>query len=471
MEQTMELQFYGATGRVTGSCHILRAAGFTILLDCGLIQGKKEEEALNRAPFPFDPSSIDAVVLSHGHIDHSGRLPLLVKHGFRGPVYTQQATIDLCRILLLDSASLAEHDAAYRRKNPEVRRDLHAEPLYTREDALRALETLTGLPYNVKRQILPGITIRFQDAGHILGSAFVEVWIVEGEVSRKLVFSGDVGQYGSPILKDPETIDEADAVIIESTYGDRLHRELDLTLAEIGGILRTACDSCGNILIPAFAIGRSQELLYLFAQYFENWGLDRWQVYLDSPMAIEASRIYWDYPELFDEEALEFRNGRKGMPYLKNLHLTARVEESQAINKIRQGAIIIAGSGMCNGGRILHHLKHNIERPECSLIITGYQAEGTLGRELVDGAKKVMIHGTSYHVRSSLHTIGGLSAHGDQDDLLRWLGGFKNNPEVYVVHGDQGVKKIFRDAIEEKLHIKASVPQTGDIVDLAALTR
>lgn len=467
----MELQFYGATGRVTGSCHILRIGGFTILLDCGLIQGSKEEEALNRAPFPFDPSALDAVVLSHGHIDHSGRLPLLVKLGFRGPVFTQQATIDLCRILLLDSASLAENDAAYRRKNPEVRRDLHAEPLYTRKDALRALEKLTGVPYNVTHRILPGITIRFQDAGHILGAALVEVWIKEGEVSRKLVFSGDVGQYGGPILKDPETIEEADAVIIESTYGDRLHRELDLTLAEIGGIIGNACEKCGNILIPAFAIGRSQELLYLFAQHFEKWGLDRWQIYLDSPMAIEASRIYWDYPELFDEEALEFRNGRQGMPYLKHLHLTARVEQSQAINNINQGAIIIAGSGMCNGGRILHHLKHNIERPECSLIITGYQAEGTLGRALVDGAKKVMIHGRSFTVRSSLHTIGGLSAHGDQNDLLRWLGGFRSNPEVYVVHGDQGVKKIFRNVIEEKLHLKASIPESGDRIDLATLSR
>ncbi len=467
----MELQFYGATQRVTGSCHILRAAGRTLLLDCGLIQGKKEEEALNRSSFPFDPSSLDGVVLSHGHIDHSGRLPLLVKQGFRGPVYTQQATIDLCRVLLLDSASLAESDAAYRRKKPETRKDLHAEPLYTREDALRALETLSGMPYHVKKEILPGISVRFQDAGHILGSACVEVWIEEGGATRKLVFSGDLGQYGSPILKDPDAIDEADAVIVESTYGDRLHRELSETLAEIGGIIGSACDRCGNILIPAFAIGRSQELLYLFAQNFEAWNLERWQIFLDSPMAIEASRIYRDYPELYDEEALLFRNGHKGRPLLKNLHMTSRVDQSQAINSIRTGAIIIAGSGMCNGGRVLHHLKHNISRPECSVIITGYQAEGTLGRQLVEGAEQVTIHGTSLPVRATLHTIGGLSAHGDQDDLLRWLGGFRSNPAVYVVHGDEEVKKIFREKIVEKLGLSATIPQAGEIIDLASLKR
>lgn len=464
----MELQFYGATERVTGSCHILKTGGHTILLDCGLIQGTKEEEALNRSPFPFEPSSIDAVLLSHGHIDHSGRLPLLVKHGFRGPVYTQQATVDLCRILLLDSASLAENDAAFRRKNPEKRRDLHAEPLYTRRDALRAIETLRGLPYHAMHEIVPGVKVRFMDAGHILGSASVEVWMQEGEVSRKLVFSGDVGQYGSPILQDPDAPGDADVVIVESTYGDRFHRALDLTLDEIGGIIGSACDRCGNILIPAFAIGRSQELLYLFAQHFDSWGLHRWQVYLDSPMAIEAGRIYWDNPELFDEEALAFRNGAKAMPGLKNLHLTPKVEESLAINARRSGSIIIAGSGMCNGGRILHHLKHNISRPECSVIITGYQAEGTLGRKLVDGSGSVMIHGREFPVNATLHTVGGLSAHGDQEDLLRWLGGFSGKPQVCIVHGDEEVKKIFRDVIEEKLHFPVSIPSPGEIIDLAA---
>lgn len=464
----MELEFFGATGRVTGTCHILRVKGVTVLLDCGLIQGSREEEALNSLPFPFDPSSVDAVVLSHGHIDHSGRIPLLVKQGFRGPVYTQEATVDLCRVLLLDSATLAERDAVYRRKHPERYGDRYAEPLYTREDALRALDSFVGLPYHKKREILPGISISFKDAGHILGSALVEVWLMEGSVSKKLVFSGDVGQYGSPLMNDPEMIAEADAVIVESTYGDRLHRDIDLTLAELGEIIRTAAAGNGNILIPAFAIGRSQELLYFFSQYYEAWELSRWQVFLDSPMAIEASRIYWDNPELVDEQAVAFRNDKTWMPHLKNLHFTAKPEQSQAINAITSGAIIIAGSGMCNGGRILHHLKRNIQRPECCIIITGYQAEGTLGRRLVDGDREVEIHGRSYPVRASVHTIGGLSAHGDRNDLLHWLGGFEHKPELFVVHGDKPVKTVFQRAIEEELHLKAAIPQEGEIITFTA---
>ncbi len=464
----MELQFYGATERVTGSCHILRVKEYAVLLDCGLIQGSPQEEALNKEPFPFDPSSIDAVVLSHGHIDHSGRLPYLVKQGFNGTVYTQQATVDLCRVLLLDSASLAERDAEYRRKHPLTQYDHHAEPLYTREDAVRALHTLTGLPYHEKQEILPGITIRFSDAGHILGSALVEVWLEDGGLRRKLVFSGDVGQYGSPILNDPETISHADAVILESTYGDRLHRELKLTLTEIGEIIRSASNGNGNIIIPAFSIGRSQELLYLFGLYYEEWGLDRWQVYLDSPMAIEASHIYWDYPELHDEDAVAFRQDKNMMPRLKNLHFTAKVEQSRAINAIKSGAIIIAGSGMCNGGRILHHLKHHIQRPECCLIMTGFQAEGTLGRSLVNGDREVVIHGRSYPVKATVHTIGGLSAHGDQNDLIRWMTGFENTPDVFVVHGDEPVKKIFRSALEEHLGLKVTIPKPGEIISFGS---
>lgn len=460
----MELQFYGATDRVTGSCHILRIHGFTVLLDCGLIQGSLDDEALNRLPFPFAPASINAVILSHGHVDHSGRLPYLIKQGFSGPVYTHKATVDLCKVLLLDSASLAERDAEYHRKHPKKRRDLHAEPFFTREDALRALDTMVGLSYHEKREILPGITIRFMDAGHILGSALVEVWLQEDGVAKKIVFSGDIGQYGNPILNDPEPVDEADIVILESTYGDRLHKELELTLAEIGKIIRSASTGGGNILIPAFSIGRSQELLYFFGQYYEEWELDRWQVFLDSPMAIEASRIYLDYPELYDDEAVAFIHDKEMIPHLKNLHCTARVEQSQAINAIKSGALIIAGSGMCNGGRILHHLKHHIQRPECSVIITGFQAEGTLGRSLVDGARDIVIHGRNYQVNASIHTIGGLSAHGDQKDLLRWMSGFKSKPKLFVVHGDEPVKKVFRHVLEESLHLKVTIPKSGDIV-------
>ncbi|ACD90869.1 MAG: MBL fold metallo-hydrolase [Chlorobium limicola] len=460
----MELQFYGAAARVTGTCHMLRTGGFTLLLDCGLIQGSREEEALNGDPFPFDPSSVDAVVLSHGHIDHSGRLPLLVKRGFNGPVYTQHATADLSRVLLLDSASLSERDADYRRRHPADPEDRHAEPLYTREDALRAVSRMRGMEYREEREILPGVRLRFLDAGHILGSAVVELGITEEGRKRTIVFSGDLGQYGSPVLNDPETPEHADLVMVESTYGDRMHRSFQDTLAELGEIFRTACRECGNILIPAFSIGRSQELLYLFATCYEAWELEKWQVYLDSPMAIEASRIYWDYPALLDEDALMMRNNPAKLPPLDNLHFTAKVEASRKINDIRKGAIIIAGSGMCNGGRILHHLKHNIWRPECRVIITGFQAPGTLGREIVNGAGEVFIHGRSYRVAAAVHTIGGLSAHGDRSDLLRWMSGFRNRPDVYVVHGDGEAKRSFRNAIEDELQLHASIPNHGDLV-------
>ncbi|MBN1279330.1 MAG: MBL fold metallo-hydrolase, partial [Chlorobiaceae bacterium] len=443
----MELQFYGAAARVTGTCHILRTREYTVLLDCGLIQGSAEEEALNREPFPFDPSAIDAVVLSHGHIDHSGRLPLLMKRGFRGPVYTQHATVDLLSVLLLDSASLAERDADFRRRHPANRRDRSVQPLYTREDALKAIGLLRGMEYLAEKEILPGVLLRFLDAGHILGSAVVELTLRERDQERVVVFSGDLGQYGGPVLRDPETPFRADVVLVESTYGDRLHREFKDTVDELGDIFRTACRECGNILIPAFSIGRSQELLYLFATYYDQWELEQWQVYLDSPMAIDAGRIYWDYPALLDEEALELRNNPSLLPPLRNLHFTDRVEASRKINDIRQGAIIIAGSGMCNGGRILHHLKHNIWRRECRVIITGYQAEGTLGRQLVSGDREVSIHGRSYRVEAGIHTVGGLSAHGDRSDLLRWLQGFSNKPDVYVVHGDSDAKISFRNIV------------------------
>lgn len=460
----MEIEFYGATRRVTGSCHILRAAGYTVLLDCGLVQGSRDVEALNREPFPFDPAEIDAVVLSHGHIDHSGRLPLLVSRGFKGPIYTHHGTIELCRILLRDSASLAENDARFMRKHGQ--RD--AEPLYTVDDAQRCVRQMEGVRYGERREILPGIAVTLLDAGHILASAFVKLEVTEGESTRTLVFSGDLGQFDSPILNDPDVIGNADVVLVESTYGDRLHRDFDSTVAEIGQIIETSCRECGNILIPAFSIGRSQELLYLFGEHYHEWELEKWQVFLDSPMAIEASRIYWHHEELWDEEARLFRQNVRKMPPVGNLHLTGRVEESMKINDISQGAIIIAGSGMCNGGRILHHLKRNIERPECHIIITGFQAEGTLGREIVEGRKEVRLHGRSYRVRAQLHTIGGLSAHGDRSDLLRWLKSWEGSPQVMIVHGEEGVKESFKGFLRDELSVEALIPKPGDRLDLVS---
>lgn len=462
----MELEFYGATGRITGSCHILRINGRQVLLDCGLVQGRPEDEAVNREEFPFDPRTVDAVVLSHGHIDHSGRLPLLVKRGFRGPVYTHPATRDLALVLLQDSARLDERDTLYENRFREKKKMPLIEPLYAAEDVVETINLMQGMRYGEKREILAGVGLRFRDAGHILGSAMVELWLSENGRTKKIVFSGDVGQYDTPILYDPSEITGADAVIVESTYGDRLHKEKEQTLQELRGIIGNASHERGNILVPAFSIGRSQELLYLFGKYREEWELDKWQIFLDSPMAIEASRIYWDYPELYDEEATKLRRQVHEMPKPHNLRFTRHASESKEINAIENGALVIAGSGMCNGGRIIYHLKHNVSRPECHILITGYQAAGTLGRELVEGAETVRIRGEDFRVKAAVHTVGGLSAHADQRDLLRWLKGFVSAPHVYVVHGERQVKERFSALLQRELGLGASVPEPGEVVQL-----
>ena len=462
----MHIEFYGATSGVTGSCHILRANGQLVLLDCGLIQGRREIEAKNREPFPFAPGEISAVVLSHGHIDHSGRIPLLVKQGYSGPIYAQNATCDLCEILLQDSASLQERDAEYENKWRKRKKKPPVEPLYTVEDAQQALQNIVGLKYQEQREILPGISIRFQDAGHILGSSSVEVWLNEDGREQKIVFSGDLGQYDTPILNDPAVIQSADHVLIESTYGNRLHRDRQETLDEIGEIISEARHERGNLLIPAFSIGRTQEILYYMGLYYEEWELGRWEVFLDSPMAIKASKVYWEYPHLYDEDATRLRRKVNEMPKLRNLHLTADVEHSMAINNIKSGAIIIAGSGMCNGGRIIHHLKQNISREGAHVMIVGYQAYGTLGRKLVEGVRQVKIHGDMYPVRARIHTVGGLSAHGDVDDLLRWARNFNSDPAMHVVHGEAEAKQAFRDRLAQELELRADVPQEGDILEL-----
>ena len=462
----MQIEFYGATSGVTGSCHILRANGETILLDCGLIQGRREEAEKNRRPFPFAPDEVSAVVLSHGHIDHSGRLPLLVKQGYRGPIYTQNATADLCDILLQDSAFLHEKDAQYENKWRKRKKKPLIEPLYTVDDARAALEKVVGLRYREKREILPGIEIRYQDAGHILGSCNVEIWLSENGKTRKIVFSGDLGQYDTPILNDPSVIEEADHVIVESTYGNRRHRDREATIDEIGEIISDAAHHKGNLLIPAFSIGRTQEILYYLGKYYDQWELDRWHVFLDSPLAIRASKIYWEYPHLYDEEATKLRQRVNEMPHLQNLRLTPSPQESMAINQIRSGAIIISASGMMTGGRIVHHLKHNVSRRGAHIMIVGYQAYGTLGRKLVDRMPTVKIHGKEYPVKASIHTVGGLSAHADIDDLMRWMGNFKNSPQVHVVHGEPEAKQAFSERLATDLRLDASVPGPGDTLEL-----
>jgi len=461
----MQLEFFGAAGEVTGSCHILRVAGRMLLLDCGLIQGGRDAPARNRQAFPFDAARIDAVVLSHAHVDHCGRLPLLVKRGYRGPIYTNAACADLVPILLRDSADLALREAERANRDhggPRV------EALFDLADVEVTLRQLVTLPYDVVRELLPGISVRVRDAGHIMGSSSIEAWVSEGAVRRKLVFSGDLGQYDTPILKDPWRFEAADLVLMESTYGNRLHRGRDDTERELGEILAQAARDGGNVLVPAFAIGRSQELLYLLAEHYVDWRLERWQVFLDSPMAIAASKVYWKHHERYDEEALRLRASFRGMPPLPNLQLSATADESRAINRIRGGALIIAGSGMANGGRILHHLKHNLGRRECHVVIVGFQAPGTLGRQLVDGLPEVRIHGQTVPCAATIHTLGGLSAHGDQADLLRWYDSFAGRPPVYLVHGESPAAEALAALLRER-GATATVPPPGATLDLSSL--
>lgn len=457
----MKVEFFGAAGEVTGSCHVLEVGGRRVLLDCGLIQGGRRDEARNRDPFPFEVGDIEAVVLSHGHLDHCGRLPLLVRRGFRGPVYAQRASCELVAILLADAARLEERDAEY------LSRKLgrNVKPLFTFEDGRAVVESLQPRRYHEPFEVLPGVEVTYHDAGHIIGSCVVEVRCTEGGRTRTLVFSGDLGQYDSPILRDPESPERADLVLMECTYGDRLHRNREDTIAELGGILSRAEE--GNVLIPAFAIGRSQELLYQLGKHFDEWGLGRFRIYLDSPMAIEATQVYLDHRQLYDEEARELRARNDREPLIPNLRMSRDTEASMAINRIRSGAIVIAGSGMCNGGRIVHHLRHNLPFENTQVVILGYQARGSLGRRLVDGQERVRIFGQDVAVRARIHTLGGLSAHGDRDDLLRWYGGIGGQPPVCLVHGEEDARSAFAGALAGRTGATVQTPAPGAVIDFS----
>jgi len=463
---TIEVEFLGATGEVTGSCHLVTVGDKKILLDCGLVQGRAKDEQRNRQAFPFDPASIDAVVLSHAHIDHSGRLPMLVKAGFRGPIFTHRACRDLCRIMLKDSAFLYQKDVEWEnRKRARKGLDL-VEAMYTVDDAATAMKQFKGLVYQQKKRILPNVTLQLNDAGHILGSSIVELWLEDEGQQRKLVFSGDLGRSGMPILQDPVAIRDANLVIMESTYGDRLHRTWHETTKEISEVLSVAMNSNGNILMPAFSVGRTQEILYLFAKYYKQWRLDRWQIFLDSPLAIEATRIFMNNSDLFnaDMQALFQKNKQKSI--LPNLHISRTTNQSMALNRVHAGAIIIAGSGMCSGGRIKQHLKHNVWRSDCHVIISGFQARGTLGRKLVDGAKRIALWGESVQVAASIHTIGGLSAHADQAALKNWYNNFNNHPCVVLVHGEPQAQECLSKVLQTEFNADVIIARRGQKVDL-----
>ena len=444
----MKLTFLGAAGEVTGSCYLVETAQTRFLIDCGMFQGGRAAEQRNFARFAFDPATIHFVLLSHAHIDHSGLLPRLAAAGFHGPVYATAATCELLGVLLPDSGHLQEREAERAGRGRRRARP----PLYTVAEAHKSLERLLPVEYGAEVRPHPSVRCRFRDAGHILGSSILEIEIA----GRRVVFSGDLGQPGHPVVRDPTPVDHADVLLVESTYGNRTHKTMPQTLDEFAFALNdTLSSKQGNVVIPSFAVGRTQDILSLMGDLQSAGRLPRtMDVYVDSPMASAATRITLRYAEL---------------PKLDRVHFTDRVEDSMRINSVRSGAVIISASGMCEGGRIKHHLRYNLPRPECSVVFVGFQAAGTLGRRIVDGAKRVRIHGEEVPVRARVFTIGGLSAHADQAALLRWLGHFRRAPrQTWVVHGEPLAAHALRDEIEKSLGWSAAVPARGQTIDLGA---
>jgi len=468
----MQLQFFGAARTVTGSMFLLTLGGCNILIECGLRQGSPKEEQENFAEFPFDVAKLHAVVLTHAHLDHSGRIPLLVKRGYNGPIHTHSATGELCEILFQDAAHINEKETIWENKK-RARKGLSLlSPLYSQDEAKQAVSQFQTYGYGESVTIAPGVAITFHDAGHILGSAIVELLLTEGGMERRIVFSGDLGHSGAPILRDPAVVTNADLVVMESTYGDRLHRSWEQTWLEMQDIFRSPSIHKGNILIPSFAIGRSQEVMYGLAKHYQDWNIGQWSIFLDSPLAIKATEIYRNHVNLYDRETLNLTNNNtlenssEKLFGLANVHYSLTAEQSMALNQINNGAIIIAGSGMCDGGRIKHHLKHNVWRRDCNILIVGYQAQGTLGRRLVDGAKHIRLWGETIQVNAKIHTIGGFSAHADQRGLLHWLGQFKSRPHVVLVHGENRAIDTLREEIAGNFTFKVLTPEKNQRLEL-----
>jgi len=460
----MKIRFLGAARVVTGSCYHLITDSLQILVDCGMYQGKNADE-VNRQPFQFDPGQIDVLLLTHAHLDHSGLLPKLVADGFKGDIVATAGTAELVEIMLLDSAHIQERDAEWMtKKSFRSGKDQVYQPLYTEEDAKGVMPFVKKVNYMETLQLKSGVRYRFIDAGHILGSGSLEIWLNNGDEEKKIVFSGDIGKNDNPIINDPQHIDNANYVVVESTYGNRLHRGVEESIEEMVQAIKNTFKKGGNVLIPAFSVGRTQDILYILNRLVKQDRLPKLNVYVDSPLADKATKIYMAHPEYFDAEALtafKFRSN-EGM----NLHFTTSIEESQKINRIKSGAIIIAGSGMCDGGRIRHHFKHNIWRPECSIIFTGFQVKGTLGRHIIDGAKSARILGEEMAIRAKTYTIGGFSAHADQKELLEWLGTITNRPKTFVTHGEESVSLEFEKVIQEKLGLETYVPHKGEELEI-----
>ena len=466
----MKLSFFGADQCVTGSCHCLEVNGKRILVDCGLQQGRDE---INNAELPFAPNTIDCVLITHAHIDHSGRVPMLIKQGFQGRIITTRLTADLLDIMLADSAHIQESDAEWKNRKAERSGAPKVEPIYTLEDAARVREFLTPCEYGERIDLFEGVTAEFTDAGHLLGSAIITVDATENGETRRLVFSGDLGNIQQPIIRDPSPIAGADYVVMESTYGDRNHAEIWSYTDELAEIIDKTIGRGGNVVIPSFAVGRTQELLY-FIREIKDAGLVKsnpdFPVYIDSPLAKKATTIFvGDLRGYLDEDALELVQDGTHMFNFTNLRMTETSEESKALNMDTTPKVIISASGMCDAGRIRHHLKHNLWRSESSIVFVGFQGEGTLGRTLLEGASKVKLFGEEIAVNAEIVNFKGLSSHADRDHLMAWIEGFKapKPQHVFVVHGDREVAPFFAQTVEG-MGFTAHAPQYTEVYDLIA---
>ncbi|MDD6389731.1 MAG: MBL fold metallo-hydrolase [Firmicutes bacterium] len=459
----MKIKFCGAASGVTGSCHLISTENHKILLDCGQFQGGKQMEALNEEPFPFEPSEIECVILSHAHIDHCGRLPLLVKRGFRGRIYCTDATADLLDVMLKDSGFIHEKEAEWQNRKNERAGRKPVEPLYTLKDSEETLKLVSPVMYDQLFELNDAMKIVFNDAGHILGSAITELWVTEGERITKVVFSGDLGVMDRPILRDPTIIKKADCVIMESTYGNRLHPENSTSISELLDIVLKTIRRGGTVVIPSFAVGRTQELIYEFNRFYERKPelraeLDKITVYIDSPMATTATEVFRKNAQVFDEETKAYILKGDNPLDFPNLRFTRSTAESQALNADSKPKVIISASGMCEAGRIRHHLKHNLWDPNSSVVFVGYQAEGTLGRLLVNGIRDVALFGEAIHVNAEIYNLEGFSGHADRNGLISWLKGFRRKPsQLFLVHGEEESKMELADTIRKETGMEPTV--------------
>lgn len=464
----MKIAFYGAANTVTGSCFYVETNTKKFLVDCGLYQGQSKEVALNVDEFPFKPQDLDFMLLTHSHIDHSGRIPKLYIEGFSGSIYATKATVDLCSVMLPDSGHIQETEIEWMNRK-RLRAGKHPiEPIYTMQDAIDSLKLFVPVRYDEEVQLAENIKIKFRDAGHMLGSSVLELWITEDGKEEKLVFSGDLGNKNIPILREPTIIKDADYLVMESTYGDRLHKENVDKVNLFIDIINETLEKGGNVVIPSFAVGRTQEIIYELHKQREKYGeklakLMRTPVFIDSPLAISATEIFRNNLDCYDEEAKQYiQNGDNPLDF-PGLKFTRTVEESRLLNDVKEPCIIISASGMCEAGRIKHHLKHNLWRKECTILFVGYQAVGTLGRKIVEGAKKVKIFGEEVTVEARIEYIDGFSGHADKNGLLDWVDEYDEKPKnIILVHGEPEPQKELAKAIRERFGLTPMIPLRGD---------